>query len=141
MNEYYTYQRADDVAATASNNSLIQQGEIHPMFSRQTYTTATIPLVSTATQFTGVSIQNTSGTPVTIAISLTDNTNVSIAGTTVQVSLPDRKKITRDVIADFFNGTVPAGATRIKISSPLAVQMLGMLGDTAAGTVVPVIPQ
>ena len=139
VNEYYTYQRADDVAATPSNTALIAL--VHPMFSRQTYTTATIPLVNAGTQFTGVSVQNTTGTPVTIAISLTDNTDVSIPGFTVQVSLPNRNKITRDVIADFFSGTVPAGATKIKISSPLAVQMLGMLGDTAAGTVVPVIPQ
>ncbi|HLK52500.1 MAG TPA: hypothetical protein VKU42_03540, partial [Candidatus Angelobacter sp.] len=113
---------------------------VHPMFSRQTYTSATIPLVNSGTQFTGVSIQNTTGTPVTIDISLANDGNVNVSST-VQVSLPDRKKITRDVIADFFGGTVPAGATKIKISSPLAVQMLGMLGDTAAGTVVPVIPQ
>ena len=138
VNEYYTYQRADDVAATPSNTALIAL--VHPMFSRQTYTTATIPLVNSATQFTGVSIQNTTGTPVTIDISLANDGNVNVSST-VQVSLPDRKKITRDVIADFFSGTVPAGATKIKISSPLAVQMLGMLGDTAAGTVVPVIPQ
>ncbi len=138
VNEYYTYQRADDVASTPSNTPLIAL--VHPMFSRQTYTSATIPLVNSGTQFTGVSIQNTTGTPVTIDISLANDGNVNVSST-VQVSLPDRKKITRDVIADFFGGTVPAGATKIKISSPLAVQMLGMLGDTAAGTVVPVIPQ
>jgi hypothetical protein len=139
VNEYYTYQRADDVAATPSNTPLIAL--VHPMFSRQTYTSATIPLVNSATQFTGVSVQNTSGTQSVIAISLTDDTNVSIAGTTVQVTLPTGKKITRDVIADFFSGTVPTGATRIKISSPVNVQVLGMLGDTSAGTVTPVIPQ
>ena len=138
VNEYYTYQRADDVAGTPSSNSLI--GEVHPMFSRQTYTLATIPLVNSATQFTGVSIQNTSGSPVVVDISLANDGNVNVSQT-VQVTLPNRNKITRDVIADFFGGTVPAGATKIKVSSPLAVQMLGMLGDTSAGTVVPVIPQ
>jgi hypothetical protein len=138
VNEYYTYQRADDVAATPSNTALIAL--VHPMFSRQTYTTATIPLVSSATQFTGVSIQNTSGIQSVIDISLVNSSNASVSAT-VQVTLPTGKKITRDVIADFFSGTVPAGATAIKISSPVNVQVLGMLGDTSAGTVVPVIPQ
>jgi hypothetical protein len=137
VNEYYTYQRADDVAGTPSNTPLV--GLVHPMFSQQTYNTATIPLVNNATQFTGVSIQNTSGTPLTIAISLANDSNASLS--TVQVTLPNRQKITRNVIADFFSGTVPAGATRIIISSPQKVQVLGMLGDTSAGTVVPVIPQ
>jgi hypothetical protein len=138
VNEYYTYQRADDVAATPSNTPLIAL--VHPMFSRQTYTTATIPLVNSATQFTGVSIQNTSGTQSVIDISLVNSGNASVSAT-VQVTLPTGKKITRDVIADFFSGTVPAGATAIKISSPVNVQVLGMLGDTSAGTVVPVVPQ
>jgi hypothetical protein len=137
VNEYYTYQRADDVAGTPSNTALISL--VHPMFSQQTYTNTTIPLVNNATQFTGVSIQNTFGTPLTIAISLANDSNVSLS--TVQVTLPNRQKITRDVVADFFSGTVPTGATKIKISSPQNVQVLGMLGDTSAGTVVPVIPQ
>jgi hypothetical protein len=137
VNEYYTYQRADDVAGTPSNTALISL--VHPMFSQQTYTNTTIPLVNSAVQFTGVSIQNTSGTPLTIAISLVNDSNVNLG--TVEVTLPNRQKITRDVIADFFSGTVPAGATKIKISSPQNVQVLGMLGDTSAGTVVPVIPQ
>jgi hypothetical protein len=137
VNEYYTYQRADDVAGTPSNTALISL--VHPMFSQQTYTSATIPLVNNATQFTGVSIQNTFGTPLTIAISLANDSNVVL--NTVQVTLPNRQKITRDVIADFFTGTVPAGATKIIVASPQKVQVLGMLGDKSAGTVVPVIPQ
>jgi hypothetical protein len=138
VNEYYTYQRADDVAGTPSNTPLV--GLVHPMFSQQTYNTATIPLVHTATQFTGISVQNTSGTQSVLDISLANDANANVS-TTVQVTLPNRQKITRDVIADFFSGTVPAGATRIIISSPQKVQVLGMLGDTSAGTVVPVIPQ
>lgn len=138
VNEYYTYLRADDANATPSNNALIN--EVHPMFSRQVYTSATIPLVNSATQFTGVAVQNTSGLLTTIVITLTDNNGTGLG--TVQFQLADRKKSTRDVIADFFNGTVPAGATKIKVTSQSQpVQVLGMLGDTSAGTVVPVIPQ
>lgn len=138
VNEYYTYLRADDANATPSNNALIN--EVHPMFSRQVYTSATIPLVNSATQFTGVAVQNTSGLLTTIVITLTDNNGAGLG--TVQFQLADRKKSTRDVIADFFGGTVPAGATKIKVTSQSQpVQVLGMLGDTSAGTVVPVIPQ
>jgi hypothetical protein len=139
VNEYYTYVRADDTNATPSNNALI--AEIHPMFSRQTYTTATIPLVNSATQFTGLSVQNTSGLLTTILITLTNDSGTPITGASVQFQLADRKKSTRDVIADFFSGTVPTGATKIKVASNQLVQVLGMLGDTSAGTVIPVIPQ
>jgi hypothetical protein len=111
------------------------------MFSRKTYTQATIPLVNSATQFTGLAVQNTSGLLTTIVIMLTDDGGITNLGT-VQFQLADRKKSTRDVIADFFSGTVPAGATKIKVTSQSQpVQVLGMLGDTSAGTVVPVIPQ
>jgi hypothetical protein len=53
------------------------------------------------------------------------------------------KKITRDVIADWFPSP-PAGAVtvRMTVTSGLArIQVLGMLGDKNAGTVTPVIPQ
>jgi hypothetical protein len=137
VNEYYSYLRADDASATPSNTALI--GEVHPMFSHQLYTTATIPLVNTTTQFTGVSVQNTSGLLSTIVITLTDDNGTNLGS--VQFQLADRKKSTRDVIADFFSGAVPVGATKIKVTSTQPVQVLGMLGDTSSGTVTPVIPQ
>ncbi|MFI5103924.1 MAG: hypothetical protein ACHP79_03270, partial [Terriglobales bacterium] len=47
--EYYTYLRADDVGSSAT--ALVNL--VHPMYSRQTYLSAAIPLVNNATQFTG----------------------------------------------------------------------------------------
>ncbi len=136
--DYYTYLRADDVAGSSAN---AQVNLVHPMFSRQKYAAATVPLVNTASQFTGVSLQNTSGTDAGIEVRLLDNSNVTVAGP-VNFTLPTGKKITRDVVADWFGGSVPAGAVKVKVSSgPVSVQMLGMLGDTSAGTIVPVIPQ
>jgi hypothetical protein len=135
--EYYSYIRADDVAGS-SNTSLVNL--VHPMYSRQTYTNTTVPLINTTTQFTGVSMQNTSGTDAVIDVNLVNASN-TVVGPTVPVSLPTGKKITRDVIADWFGGTVPSGATKVQISSPVKVQVLGMLGDKNAGTVAPVIPQ
>jgi hypothetical protein len=136
--DYYTYLRADDVAGASAN---AQVNLVHPMFSRQTFATATVPLVNTATQFTGVSLQNTSGTDAGIEVRLLDNSNATVAGP-VNFTLPTGKKITRDVASDWFGGSVPAGAVKVKISAgPVSIQMLGMLGDTSAGTIVPLIPQ
>lgn len=145
--DYYTYLRADDVTGTSSNTLVAQ---VHPMYSRVTYLTATIPLVQTATQFTGLSLQNTSGVDDGIKIELLDASNVSLVPA-VTFILPGMtgtatagKKITRDVIADWFNGTVPAGAVTVRMtvtSGNAPIQALGMLGDTGTGVVKPVIPQ
>ncbi len=140
--EYYTYLRADDVAGSSAT-ALVNL--VHPMFSRQTYLAASIPLVTGGTQFTGLSLQNTSSQNAGIKIELLDAGNASLANTSF--ILPGLtgtagKKITRDVIADWFPSP-PTGATqvRVTVTSGPAVQVLGMLGDTSTGTVTPVIPQ
>jgi hypothetical protein len=141
--EYYTYLRADDVAGSSAN-SLVNL--VHPMFSRLTYLSATIPLVTGGTQFTGLSLQNTNAADSGIKVELLDASNNTLTNTSF--ILPGLsggtagKKITRDVIADWFPSP-PAGATqvRVTVTSGPAVQVLGMLGDTSTGTVTPVIPQ
>jgi hypothetical protein len=146
--DYYTYLRADDVPGS-SVNTLVTQ--VHPMYARTTYTTATIPLVKTATQFTGLSVQNTAGSDATIKIELLNSSNGSLTPpATFSFILPGLtgtatagKRITRDVIADWFGGTVPTGAAKVRmtVAPGPAVQALGMLGDTGTGVVTPVIPQ
>ena len=141
--EYYTYLRADDVAGSSAN-ALVKL--VHPMFSRVTYLSATIPLVNSGTQFTGLSLQNTNSQDAGIKIELLDSSNASLANTSF--ILPGLsggivgKKITRDVVADLFPSP-PAGATqvRVTVTSGPAVQVLGMLGDTSTSIVTPVIPQ
>lgn len=141
--EYYTYLRADDVAGSSAT-ALVNL--VHPMFSRLTYLSATIPLVTGGTQFTGLSLQNTNASDSGIKIELLDASNALLAN--ISFILPGLsggtagKKITRDVIADWFPSP-PAGATqvRVTVTSGPAVQVLGMLGDTSTGVVTPVIPQ
>src|SRR5438270_10306554 len=140
--DYYTYMRAEDVAGS-SVNALVNL--VHPMYSRLTYLSATIPLVNSGTQFTGLSLQNTNASDSGIKIELLDSGNASLAN--LSFILPGLtgtagKKITRDVIADWFPSP-PAGGTQIKVTvtSGPAVQVLGMLGDTSTGIVTPVIPQ
>ena len=141
--EYYTYLRADDEPGSSAN---AQVNLVHPMFSRVTYLSATIPLVVSATQFTGLSLQNTNASDSGIKIELLDASNASLANTSFILhglgAGTAGKKITRDVIADWVPSP-PAGATKVQITvtSGPAVQALGMLGDTSAGTIVPVIPQ
>lgn len=140
--EYYTYLRADDVAGSSAN-ALVSL--VHPMFSRVTYLSASVPLVNSGTQFTGLSLQNTNSQDAGIKIELLDSSNASLAN--ISFVLPGLtgtagKKITRDVIADWFPSP-PAGAAKVSVTvtSGPAVQVLGMLGDTSTGTVTPVIPQ
>lgn len=140
--EYYTYLRADDVAGSSAN-ALVNL--VHPMFSRVTYLSASVPLVNSGTQFTGLSVQNTNSQDAGIKIELLDSSNASLAN--ISFVLPGLtgtagKKITRDVIADWFPSP-PAGAAKVSVTvtSGPAVQVLGMLGDTSTGTVTPVIPQ
>jgi hypothetical protein len=141
--EYYTYLRADDEPGSSAT-ALVNL--VHPMFSRVTYLSATIPLVVSGTQFTGLSLQNTNATDSGIKIELLDSSNASLANTSFILhglgSGTAGKKITRDVIADWFPSP-PSGATQVKVTvtSGPAVQMLGMLGDTSTGIVTPVIPQ
>lgn len=138
--EYYTYLRADD-APGSSGNTLVT--EVHPMFSRQTYLSAIIPLVNTGSQFTGLALQNTSGTDDGIKVELLDANGASLVPA-FSFILPAGNKIARDVIQDWFGGTVPAGAAKVRMtvaSGNVPIQVLGMLGDSAAGTVAPVVPQ
>jgi len=142
--DYYTYLRADDdPTLSASGNTLVT--EVHPMFSRQTYLAATLPLVQTATQFTGLALQNTSAVDDGVKIELLDVNGASLnPAATVSFILHAGKKVERDVIEDWFGGTVPKDAAKVRMtvtSGNAAVQALGMLGDTSAGTVTPVIPQ
>lgn len=141
--EYYTYLRADNVAGSSAN-ALVNL--VHPMFSRVTYLSATIPLVNSGTQFTGLSLQNANAADSGIKVELLDSSNASLASTSF--ILPGLsggnagKKITRDVVADWFPSP-PAGAAKVSVTvtSGPAVQVLGMLGDTSTGIVTPVIPQ
>jgi hypothetical protein len=146
-NEYFSYLRADDVAGS-SNTALVNL--VHPMYSRKTYLSATIPLVNTATQFTGLSLQNTNASGSGIKVELLDASNNSLANTsfilpglhTVSTGASVGTKITRDVVADWFPAP-PAGAAKVRltVTSGQSVQAVGMLGDKSAGTVAPVIPQ
>ena len=107
------------------------------MFSRVTYTAATLPFNHAGTQFTGLAFQNITTAPATIRVELLDANSASLSS--ASFTLPGRTRAARD-IADFFPAP-PAGAVTVRatVTSGAPVQMLGMLGDTSTGAVTPVV--
>lgn len=132
--EYFSYMRTADAPGSSANNLV---AEVHPMFSRQTFNTATLPYVTDATHFTGLALQNPGATDSTVLIEMLNANNVALESTTIV--LPASTKIVRD-IKDWF--TVPFGPQEVTVRATVTtgppLQMLGLLGDSVAGTVTPV---
>ncbi len=136
--EYFSYLRTDDISPQtlpATSNALVAL--VHAMFSRVTYTAATLPFTHAGTQFTGLAVQNITNAPATIKVELVDTNGASLSS--ASFTLPGRTRAARD-IADFFPAP-PAGAVSVRatVTAGAPVQMLGMLGDTSTGTVTPVV--
>ncbi len=135
--EYFSYARTDNEAGSSANTLVT---EVHPMFSRQTYTTATFPYATDATHFTGLALQNTTAIDATFNVELLDAAGNPLPSSALGVAVRAGKKIVRD-IQDLIPVIVGTPATvRIMVASgPPALQMLGMVGNTVAGTVSPVV--
>jgi hypothetical protein len=136
--EYFSYSRTDDATGQtlpATGNALVAL--VHPMFSRVTYTAATLPFTHAGTQFTGIAFQNITGASATINVELLDASSASLASSSF--TLPTGRRVTRDVV-DFFP-TPPAGAVTVRatVTAGSPIQMLGMIGDTSTGAVTPVV--
>jgi hypothetical protein len=128
---YYPYLHTAEVGS--SSNPVI--AATVPLFSRVTYTTATLPWTRSGTAFTGLALQNPNQNSAQITLQLLSSSNQVLQ--TSSVSLAGVSKITEDIL-DFFPQP-PAGATAVHISATAPVQILGMQGDTAAQTIGPVI--
>jgi hypothetical protein len=131
--EYFSYIRTDDMPG-ASSTTLVTQS--HAMFSRQTFVSGTIPYSADATHFTGMALQNAAAVDAAVKVELLDSGSNSLASTSF--ILTAGKKIVRD-IRDWIPSPPAGSATvRVSVTAGPAIQMLGMAGDTGAGTVVPV---
>ncbi|HKW74059.1 MAG TPA: hypothetical protein VJN64_00915 [Terriglobales bacterium] len=132
--EYFSYMRTVD-APGSSGNTLV--AEVHPMFSRKTFNMATLPYVTDATHFTGLALQNPGAVDSTVLIEMLNGNGAALESTTIV--LPAGTKIVRD-IRDWF--TIPFGpqevTVRASVTTGPTLQMLGLLGDSAGGTVTPV---
>jgi hypothetical protein len=133
--EYFSYARTDDESGASKNTTVTL---VHPMFSRQMYAAGRIPYASDSTHFTGISVQNTSAVDATFDVDVLD-ANGAVIASVAGIGVRAGKKITRD-IQDWITGIVGSPATiRVTVASgPATLQMLGFVGDTTRGTVVPV---
>lgn len=134
VSEYFSYDHTDDVPGT-SNNQLVTL--VHPMFSQQLFTVGSFAYTASATQFTGIALQNAAKTDATVKIELLDGSGNSLASAPTTL-LPARTKMVR-AITDLF-ASVPGGTTQVRatVTTGPSIKILGMLGDSTAGTVAPV---
>jgi hypothetical protein len=129
--QYFSYLRAQPLGQ--SGNALVNR--CYPLFSRTTYTSASLAWTRNTTTFTALAAQNPRARSADITVEMLSATNQVMGSFTFP--LPPTSKITRD-LTDFF-AQAPVDAVSVHVTSTQRVQLLGLLGDTAAGAVVPVI--
>jgi hypothetical protein len=128
---YRAYLRAAWLGRSA--RALLAQTD--PIFSPQTFTGAFFTPSAGANQFFGLALQNPAVDPADVTVELRSTSAGSVA--TVALTLPARTRLSRDLSELFAGQAIPADASlAVRASSP--VQMLGLLGDEAAGTVDPI---
>jgi hypothetical protein len=129
---YFSYLRA--LAVGQSTHALVAQS--YPLFSRQTYSGASLAWNRTGQQFTALALQNPGADAVEVTVEMQSVTGETLGA--FSLPLPAFSKITRD-LTELFSDP-PAGAAAVRITPSRPIQILGLLGDNATGDVVPVIP-
>jgi hypothetical protein len=127
---YYSYLRAASLSPS-SDALLAATDAVYPV---QPISSAAFPSVSSS-GFMGFALQNPGAAAAQITIQLR---SASAVIATASLTLPPRTEVSRSA-AELF-GSLPASSNVLSVSSSLPVQMLGLLGDSAAGTVTPVLP-
>ena len=128
---YYSYQRTAPVGA--STHALVASS--YPLFSRGKWTKAYFKPVVSATSFSGLALQNAGAAGVTVKLDLLSKTGAQLA--TKSISLPANSRMVRDV-KEFFAGA--ATGTEIRVTCPVAIQILGLVGNDSSRVVLPVAP-
>jgi hypothetical protein len=129
--EYFPYQRTTQAAK--STHALIAAS--YPLFSQTALTLGYFRPTLHGTTFSGLALQNLNSAAVAVTLQLSSKTGVLLS--TKRVTLGKNGRIGRDLV-ELFPGVTPADGTRLKVTSPTGIQMLGLLGDDASGMVLPV---
>jgi IPT/TIG domain-containing protein len=127
---YYPYARSKAIGR--STHALVAASL--PMFSHATWTSGYISPVAGGSTFTGLAVQNLNSVTASVTLQLLSGSGGLLG--TKRFKLAAGTKVVRD-LAEFFPGLVATG-TRLHASSDQLVQLLGMLGDDALGTMQPV---
>jgi IPT/TIG domain-containing protein len=131
---YYGYLRGTVFGDSASQ--LLRQ--TYPLFSRRLVSAAFVPAVAPPGQFAALALQNPGPGAAAVIVELRSPTVGFVAASTI--TLPSRAKMVRAVGEIFLgNVTVPADAF-LSVTASAPLQVLGLAGDDAAGTVDPVLP-
>jgi hypothetical protein len=125
--EYYPYQRTKLVGV--SKHALVASS--YPLFSHTTWTTAYLHPVLEGSVFTGLALQNLNATSANITLQLFSSTGSLLATRTI--ALGPNARMVRD-LSEYFPKAVASDGTEVEVTSDLAVQVLGLLGDDSLGT-------
>jgi len=128
---YFAYLRA--IWIERSDRPLLASTD--PIFSPQKFTGAFVSQTAGANQFLALAMQNPAASPANVTVELRSIAAGLIATTTR--AMPPRTRIVREVSELFGQGLPADGYLLVRSDSP--IQILGLLGDDAAGTVDPVI--
>lgn len=130
---YYPYQRTTQLGK--STHVLVASSL--PLFSHTTWTQAFFHPTLQGTVFSGVALQNLSASSATVTLQLFSSAGGLLASRTI--SMGTNTRFSRDFV-EMFPGQVPSDGTTVKVTSNVAIQALGLLGDDALGTLTPVEP-
>ncbi|HET8540646.1 MAG TPA: hypothetical protein VFL83_12325 [Anaeromyxobacter sp.] len=130
---YYAYLRGLWLAPTTANALL---ASTDPMFAQQAFTSASWASAAAAGQFLGVALQNATPAAADVVFELRDAAANVLASAPLR--LPPYHRIWRDT-AELFGAAPPANGFLV-VRSSTAIEMVGVVGDPVAGTVVPMVP-
>jgi hypothetical protein len=108
-----------------------------PIFSLATLSEAYFHLSANPEHFSALAFRNPESQTADISLDAYSAEGEPIASTTF--ALPGAQRISREVSELFPDAVFPSGSY-VRATSTIPVQMLGLLGDDAAGTVLPVDP-
>jgi IPT/TIG domain len=128
---YFPYQRTKRVGK--SKHALVAAA--YPLFSQTAQTVGYFQPTLQGTVFSGIALQNLNSTTAKATVQLYSQGGVLLS--TRKLSLATNTYLARDLV-ELFPGVTPGDGTELMVTSPAAIQMLGLLGDDSAGTLLPV---
>lgn len=129
--QYYSYLRAASLGRSA--RPLLQQTEpVYPVrpLSGGSFT------APAAGKFLGLALQNPGAATATVSVQLLSAGSVVASGS---FALPPRTELLREA-SELLTGVIPLPGNVLQVTSGAPVQMLGLQGDEAAGSVTPLLP-
>jgi len=131
--EYYPYQRT---TALGKSTHLLVASSI-PLFAQTTWTLGYFRPRLRGTMFSGLALQNLNPANANVVLNLYRKSGVLLA--TQTILLGTNVSMARD-LAELFPGVVAGSGTSLKVMSNQPIQILGLLGDDASSTLLPVNP-